>query len=77
MTSGPVGRLVAGFRGQPPLDAGAIADLVHRLSALALDVPEIAELDLNPVLATAAGCIAIDRRVRVSRLAPSDRVKTW
>ena len=46
--AGPVGRLVAGFRGKPPLDAEAIADLVHRLSALALDVPEIAELDLNP-----------------------------
>ena len=77
VASGPVGRLVAGFRGQPPLDAAALADLLHRLSALALDVPEIAELDLNPVLATASGCIAVDRRIRVrSRLSPP-RVKTW
>jgi acyl-CoA synthetase (NDP forming) len=77
VASGPVGRLVAGFRGQPPLDAAALADLLHRLSTLALDVPEIAELDLNPVLATASGCIAVDRRIRVrSRVSPP-RVKTW
>jgi acyl-CoA synthetase (NDP forming) len=75
--AGPVGRLVAGFRGKPPLEAEAIADLVHRLSALALDVPEIAELDLNPVLATAAGCVAVDKRVRVCKTMPSGRVKTW
>ena len=54
VTGGAVGRLVAGFRGKAPLDAAALADLLHRLSALALDVPEVAELDLNPVLATSS-----------------------
>ena len=77
VATGPVGRLVRGFRGRPPLDAAAIADLLHRLSALALDVPEIAELDLNPVLATASGCIAIDRRIRVCRDRSVARIKTW
>ena len=77
VTGGAVGRLVEGFRGKAPLDAGALADLLHRLGALALDVPEIAELDLNPVLATSAGYVAIDRRVRVSRRARTARVKTW
>ncbi len=77
VAAGPVGRLMAGFRGQAPLDAGATADLLHRLSALALDVPEIAELDLNPVLATSAGCTAVDKRIRVRRSAPSGRIKSW
>jgi acetate---CoA ligase (ADP-forming) len=77
VAAGPVGRLVAGFRSQPPLDAGAITQLLHRLSALALDVPEIMEIDLNPVLATASGCVAIDRRIRVSRDRSIPRVKTW
>ena len=67
VTAGAVGRLVAGFRGQPPLDADALTQVLHRLSALALDVPEIREIDLNPVLATASGCVAVDRRVRVCR----------
>ena len=74
---GPVGRLVAGFRGRPPVDEAAIHDLLHRLSALAVDVPELAELDLNPVLAGPSGYVAVDRRVRVRRDAPDARAKTW
>jgi acyl-CoA synthetase (NDP forming)/RimJ/RimL family protein N-acetyltransferase len=77
LARGPLGRLVAGFRGRPPLHRGALADLLHRLSALALDVPELAELDLNPILVDEHGYYAIDRRVRLQRLAPSTRVKTW
>ena len=45
------GRLVRGFRGAPAADAAALVDLVHRLSRLGEDIPEVAELDLNPVLA--------------------------
>jgi acyl-CoA synthetase (NDP forming) len=77
VAAGAVGKLVAGFRGQPPLDAAALVDLLHRLSALALDVPEVAELDLNPVLATGMGCVAVDQRIRVRRRVPSARAKTW
>jgi acyl-CoA synthetase (NDP forming) len=77
LAAGPVGRLMAGFRGQPPLAAGATADVLHRLSALALDVPEIAEIDLNPVLVTSEGCVAVDKRIRVRRAGPSGRIKTW
>ena len=77
LAAGPVGRLAAGFRGRRPLDSAALADLLHRLSALARDIPEIAELDLNPVLATDKGYIAIDRRVRLSRRSPAGRAKTW
>ena len=77
VADGPVGRLVAGFRGKPPLDEAALVDLLHRLSALALDVPEFAELDLNPVLARPEGYVAVDRRVRIRRVASAARVKTW
>ena len=77
VATGPVGRLVAGFRGRPPVDQAAILDLLHRLSALAVDVPEVAELDLNPVLAGPSGYVAVDRRIRVRRVAPDARAKTW
>jgi acetyl coenzyme A synthetase (ADP forming)-like protein len=75
--AGKAGRLVRGFRGAPPADEPALSDLVHRLSALAEDLPEVAELDLNPVIALPDGCVAVDARVRVE--APGARLtrKTW
>jgi acyl-CoA synthetase (NDP forming)/RimJ/RimL family protein N-acetyltransferase len=75
--AGKTGQLVAGFRGKPPNDAAALIDLLHRLSRLAEDLPSVAELDLNPVLALPNGCVAVDARVRISRPRASDRVKTW
>ena len=65
MITGKAGRLVEGFRGEPPADAGALVDLVLRLAQLADDVPEVAELDLNPVLGLPDRCVAVDARVRV------------
>jgi acetyl coenzyme A synthetase (ADP forming)-like protein len=77
LTSGKAARLVAGWRGAPPADRTALADLLHRLSRLAVDLPEVAELDLNPVLARPDGCVAVDARVRVRRPEPSGSMKTW
>jgi acyl-CoA synthetase (NDP forming) len=74
---GPLARLVAGFRGAAPLDRAALGDLLHRLSALAIDLPELAELDLNPIVADDRGYYAIDRRIRVRRHTPVAHVKTW
>jgi len=74
---GKAGRLVAGFRGAPPADDDALVDLLLRLSRLAEDVPEVAELDLNPVLALADRAVAVDARVRVARVAPTRRAKSW
>ena len=71
------GRLVAGFRGAPPADADALVDLLVRLSRLVEDFPEVAELDLNPVLALADRAVAVDARVRVARQAPQRRAKSW
>jgi acetyl coenzyme A synthetase (ADP forming)-like protein len=75
--SGKAGRLVAGFRGTPPADEGALLDLLVRLSLLAHDFPEVAELDLNPVLALPDGCFAVDARVRVTDRAQPHRTKSW
>ena len=75
--SGKAGQLVRGFRGAPPADAGALADLVLRLGRLADDVPELAELDLNPVLAQTSGCVAVDARVRLRSGGPARRLKSW
>jgi acetate---CoA ligase (ADP-forming) len=75
--SGKAGRLVAGWRGSPAADDAALVDLLHRLSRLSEDVPEIAELDLNPVLALERGCVAVDARIRVRRRPPAQRLKSW
>jgi acetate---CoA ligase (ADP-forming) len=74
---GKAGELVKGFRGRPAVDAGALSDVLARLARLASDLPEIAELDLNPVLATADGCVAVDARIRLARPAGVDRTKSW
>ena len=77
VTTGKAGTLVAGFRGAAPADAAALQDLVQRLSRLAVDVPELAELDLNPVLGLASGAVVVDARVRLARPAPSVGAKGW
>jgi acetyl coenzyme A synthetase (ADP forming)-like protein len=74
---GKAGRLVAGFRGSPPADADALVDLLRRLSLLARDLPEIAELDLNPVVALPIGCLAVDVRLRVARSHGTHALKSW
>ena len=75
--SGKAGRLVGGFRGAPPADETALVDLLLRLSLLAQDLPEVVELDLNPVLALPDGCFAVDARVRVEERGQRHRTKSW
>jgi acetyl coenzyme A synthetase (ADP forming)-like protein len=77
VTTGKAGRLVAGFRGAPPADVAALTDLVHRLDRLGEDLPAVAELDLNPVLALPKGCVVVDARVRVRRPEQRTLRKTW
>ncbi len=74
---GKAGRLVRGFRGAPPADSAALADLVHRLGRLGLDIPAVAELDLNPVLASPTGCVAVDARVRIEQSTAHPLMKSW
>jgi acyl-CoA synthetase (NDP forming) len=74
---GKAGQLVRGFRGKPAADERALAELLHRLSRLGDDLREVAELDLNPVIASPDGCVAVDARARVSRVDAPSRTKTW
>jgi acetate---CoA ligase (ADP-forming) len=74
---GKAGELVRGFRGKPAADEQALTDLLHRLSRLGEDLREVAELDLNPVIASPEGCVAVDARIRVSRAEAVPRTKTW
>jgi acyl-CoA synthetase (NDP forming)/GNAT superfamily N-acetyltransferase len=55
-----------GGGGQPPADISALRDTLLRVSRLADDLPQIAELDLNPVIARPDGVIAVDARIRVT-----------
>ena len=58
-------RLLDGVRGSSALDRGAVADLIVALSRLADDRPEIVEVDLNPVIASVSGALAVDALVVV------------
>ena len=75
--AGKAGRLVDGFRGAPPADAAALVDLVLRLARLAEDVPEVAELDLNPVIAMSTGAVVVDARIRLAPPAQTRPLKGW
>jgi acyl-CoA synthetase (NDP forming) len=77
VTGGKAGVLVRGFRGKPAADEHALTDLLHRLSYLGDDLNEVAELDLNPVIASPDGCVAVDARIRVCRAQAATRTKTW
>lgn len=61
-------RLLDGYRGHAPADIEAIEELLLRLSRLVEDVPDITELDLNPVFALppGEGCRIVDARIKVS-----------
>lgn len=63
-----ISRLLAGYRDVPATRLDAIANVVVALSDIARLLPEISELDLNPLLADEAGVIALDARVILSPL---------
>ncbi|QDX22023.1 bifunctional acetate--CoA ligase family protein/GNAT family N-acetyltransferase [Pandoraea pnomenusa] len=58
-----VSKLLAGYRNRPPADHEAIYLTLVKLSQLVCDVPEIAELDINPLFADAHGVLALDARI--------------
>ena len=55
--------LLSGFRGRPAADLDALADVVRCVGDLVVDRDDIAEIDVNPVLATADGAVALDALV--------------
>jgi acyl-CoA synthetase (NDP forming) len=64
--------LLLGRPGTPAADLAALRDLLLRVSQLADELPQIAELDLSPVIARPDGVRAIDARVRVQAAEPAD-----
>jgi acetyl coenzyme A synthetase (ADP forming)-like protein len=57
--------LLDGVRGQPPMDKGAIVDVLLRISQLVTDFPEIIEMDINPLMVyhDGEGALALDMRL--------------
>ena len=63
-------RLLEGYRGSEPGDIPALRELLLRLSVMIDNIPEIAEMDLNPVkvLAPGGGAVVVDSRIRVRKV---------
>jgi len=62
-----VAKLLQGYRGRAPADIDAVCDVLVALSRMQADLPELAELDINPLWADDQGVIALDARVRLDR----------
>jgi acetyltransferase len=58
--------LLRGYRNVPPVDLDAVATALLRIAQLVTDLPEIREVDVNPLLADAYGVIALDGRMRIA-----------
>ena len=66
-----IARLLDGYRDRPPADRQALYLVLTRVSQLIVDLAEIVELDINPLLVDERGVIALDARMRVTRAALS------
>jgi acetyltransferase len=58
--------LLRGARGEPPVDRPMLADTISRFSRLAVDLGDLAEIELNPLVASAGGVIAVDARATLA-----------
>jgi acetyl coenzyme A synthetase (ADP forming)-like protein len=58
--------LLFGYRGSPRVAVAALEEVLQRVARLAGRIPEIAELDLNPVIVSTDGAVAVDCRVRIA-----------
>lgn len=61
-----VAALLRGYRRVPPCDIEALADTLLALSRMAIELPDLVELDINPLLVDPAGVLALDARVRIT-----------
>jgi len=72
-----VSKLLAGYRNRPAADLDAVIQVLIQVAYLVAELPEVAELDINPLLADAKGVIALDARVLLRPLKlrhPHDRL---
>ncbi len=65
-------KLLAGYRGQPAANQAALIDTLLKVSLLACDLAQVAELDINPLLIDVDGVLAVDSRVRIKVSAAHD-----
>jgi acetyltransferase len=66
-------RLLAGYRDRPAINHYALYRVLVQMSQLISDIPEIVELDINPLLADEKGVIALDSRIKIARAQRADR----
>lgn len=59
--------MLFGYRNSPAVDISALGDLLARIGRLAVDIPEIAELDCNPVVASTSGAVTLDVKLRLAQ----------
>jgi acetyltransferase len=71
-----VSRLLCAYRDVPAVKQDAVPTVLVKLSQMAVDIAEIRELDINPLLADENGVTAVDARVAIGRVAPKFRGKT-
>ncbi|MFD5056114.1 bifunctional acetate--CoA ligase family protein/GNAT family N-acetyltransferase [Streptomyces tendae] len=64
--------LLFGTQGGGPVDLEGLEQVLHRLSRMAVDLPQLAEADFNPVLATPGGITVLDARIRLLPRRPQD-----
>jgi acetyl coenzyme A synthetase (ADP forming)-like protein len=67
--------MLKGVRGSEPVSRDALSELIVRVSQLVSDFPEISEMDLNPVFATAKGAVAADVRIVMDFDPPPQRYR--
>jgi len=59
--------ILQGYRGQPPVDEGAIVDILLAASRLIMDLPMINQMDLNPIMAYEKGASVVDARILIEK----------
>ena len=74
-----ISKLLAGYRDKKPADRGAIVKALLGLSQLAIDIPAVTSVDINPLLADADGVLALDARIeidatRIGEASPNKRL---
>lgn len=61
-----IARLLAAHRGRNAADSGAVVTVLEALSAICTELPDIVELDINPLLVSPKGAVALDARIRIT-----------
>jgi acetyltransferase len=68
-----IAKLLDGYRDRPPADIDALAGVLVQLSQMLVDLAEISEIDINPLLVDSRGLVALDARIRLAPAAPGER----